>query len=87
MNDRAKSWLYTLLFWSGIAGLCIGGALFGSAGNIVEYFVAFGALVATAGIWSLAYKLNPEDVDQFFQHTSGKPFRGNEATDSRGKKA
>ena len=85
MIDRAKSWLYTLLFWSGIAGLCVSGALFGAAGTIVEHLVAFGLLVATSGIWVLAHKLNPKDVDQFFRHTSfsGKGFLEKEASETK----
>jgi len=70
LSERAKSWLYTFLFWSGVACLCMGGALFGAAGTFGEYLVAAGVMTIAAAIWSLAHKLNPEDVELFFRYTS-----------------
>ena len=76
VNERTKGWLYTALFWSGIATGCIGAALFGAAGTFAEYLAAIGVILGGTVIWWFARMLNSEDVDRLFRRSSPGPSRG-----------
>ena len=70
LSDRAKSVLYTLSFWGGLALTGVGVWHINTAESLAEYLIAFGVLLTGGLVWALAGKLNPEDVAEFERHTS-----------------